>query len=180
LHVLPGRPDAGAALFADKGCVECHAVGGRGGTIGPDLSRRASHSSLLDFAAAMWNKQPAMTSAMRTRGIEVPAVSADEMADLVAYLYSTSYLVESGSVGRGRTILERKGCLGCHSLNGRGGESGPDFADMEESRSNAEVISALWGHLPMMQDQPKAGWAPMTSAEIADLAAFLRAKRRAN
>lgn len=180
LHVLPGRPEVGATLFVDKGCVTCHAVAGQGGTIGPDLSRRASHGSLLDFAAAMWNKQPAMTSAMRARGIEVPEVSPDEMADLVAYLYSTSYLSEAGSARRGRAILGRKGCLGCHSLNGQGGQSGPDLSDVAASRSNAEVISALWGHLPIMRDQPQAGWAPMTSSEMADLAAFLRAERRAN
>lgn len=175
LHVLPGRPEIGAALFVNKGCVDCHAVAGRGGTIGPDLSRRASHASLLDFAAAMWNKQPAMTAVMRARGIEVPEVSADEMADLVAYLYSTSYLSEAGSAGRGQALLTRKGCLGCHSLNGRGGQVAPDISELKPSRSNAAVIGSLWNHLPIMRDQPEAGWAPMTSTEMADLAAFLRA-----
>jgi len=180
LHVLPGRSAVGAELFGDKGCADCHAVAGRGGTIGPDLSRRASHVSLLDFAAAMWNKQPAMTSAMRARGIQVPVVSADEMADLVAYLYSTNYLLESGSARRGRAMLEHKGCLGCHAVNGRGGQTGPDFADLDGSRSNAEVIGKLWNHLPIMVEQPDADWQPMTSAEMADMAAFLRAERTAN
>jgi len=175
LHVLRGRPDVGATLFADKGCVNCHAVAGRGGSVGPDLSRRASHRSLLDFAAAMWNKQPAMSSAMRARGIDVPVVSSDEMADLVAFLYSTSYLPESGSAGRGRALVSRKGCLGCHALSGRGGSTAPDFGELDASRSDAEVISELWSHLPLMRDQPQAGWAPMTSDEMADLAAFLRA-----
>ena len=178
LHVLPGRPEVGSALFIDKGCVNCHAVGGRGGTIGPDLSRRAAHASLLDFAAAMWNKQPAMTAAMRARGLEVPEVSADEMADLVAFLYSTSYLTEAGSASRGRALLSRKGCLACHSTNGRAGRTAPGFADLAASRSNAEVISALWSHLPIMLEQPDAEWVPMTSSEMADLAAFLRTDRR--
>lgn len=177
LHVLPGRPDAGATLFIDKRCVECHAVAGRGGRIGPDLSRRAAHRSMLDFAAAMWNKQPAMTSAMRGRGIEVPEVSADEMADLVAYLYSTDYLSQTGSSGRGRALLTRKGCLTCHSLDGRGGRTGPDFSERDESRSNAEVISELWNHLPIMRERPEAEWPAMSSAEMADLAAFLRGGR---
>jgi mono/diheme cytochrome c family protein len=178
LHVLPGRPAVGAQLFVDKGCVDCHAVSGRGGTVGPDLSRRASHSSLLDFAAAMWNKQPAMTAAMRARGIEPPEVSAAEMADLVAYLYSTNYLSETGSAARGRVLVMRKGCTGCHALNGRGGQTGPDFAELDASRSNAEVISDLWNHLPIIAEQPQAEWPPMNSAEMADLAAFLRAGAR--
>jgi len=46
---------------------------------------------------------------------------------------------------------------------------------LDASRSDAEVISELWSHLPLMRDQPQAGWAPMTSDEMADLAAFLRA-----
>jgi len=123
----------------------------------------------------MWNKQPAMWSAMRARGIEVPVVSSDEMADLVAFLYSTSYLPDTGSAGRGRALVSRKGCLGCHALSGRGGRTAPDFGELEANRSDAEVISALWSHLPLMRDQPQAGWAPMTSDEMADLAAFLRA-----
>lgn len=174
LHVLPGRADAGANLFTDKGCIECHAVAGRGGTVGPDLSRRAAHRSLLDFAAAMWNKQPAMMSAMRARGIEVPEVEGDEMADLVAYLYSTDYLSDAGNPGRGQALLARKGCLNCHSFNGRGGLTAPDFRQLEPSRSDAEVMAALWNHLPLIEEEPQAEWPPMSSAEMADLGAFLR------
>ncbi len=36
---IPGDPTRGAALFRSKGnCVQCHAVAGQGGTLGPDLT----------------------------------------------------------------------------------------------------------------------------------------------
>ena len=39
---LPGDPEAGQALFTGKGnCSSCHMVNGRGGRLGPDLSRVA-------------------------------------------------------------------------------------------------------------------------------------------
>jgi hypothetical protein len=34
-----------------------------------------------------------------------------------------------GNVARGERVLEQKGCLSCHSLNGKGGQRAVDFAN---------------------------------------------------
>lgn len=39
LAALPGSPEAGRAVFERLDCGRCHMVGGRGGRLGPDLSR---------------------------------------------------------------------------------------------------------------------------------------------
>ena len=84
LYVLPGRPDAGRRFFVEKRCIECHSAGGPGGRVGPDLTERAVRRTPIDFAAAMWNKAPAMLAAMTPRGIGVPQLSAEDMADILA------------------------------------------------------------------------------------------------
>jgi mono/diheme cytochrome c family protein len=101
LFVLPGRPELGRSLFVDKGCVQCHKVGGTGGAVGPDLVALSARRSPIEFAAAIWNKEPAMLKAMASQNVKVPQLSPEEMADLVAYLYSVGYFAGGGSIPRG-------------------------------------------------------------------------------
>jgi len=83
VFVLPGDAERGRVLFADKQCVQCHRVGGAGGSVGPSLTDKGVRRSPLEFAAAIWNKAPAMTAAMATRNITTPELQPEEMADLV-------------------------------------------------------------------------------------------------
>jgi mono/diheme cytochrome c family protein len=57
---LPQNPLKGRLVFEEKGCIECHAIGGYGGTAGPDLSREEYHGSTLDLASIIWNHAPQM------------------------------------------------------------------------------------------------------------------------
>ena len=56
-----GDPIRGQSLFVEKGCVQCHAVRGTGGRVGPDLGRTAVKGSFFELAAGMWNHSPVMT-----------------------------------------------------------------------------------------------------------------------
>jgi mono/diheme cytochrome c family protein len=177
--VLPGRAEEGRTLFTEKRCIQCHSIRGRGGRGAPDLAERTAHESLTEFAAAMWNKQPAMLVTMRARGISVPQLQPEEMADLVAYLYSVRYFAGSGTSQVGRSRVRQKGCLACHSLAGSGATAAPDLARIEPLGSPAEVISVLWNHALVdvdTDDQPRQ-WPAFSAAEMADLAAFLQSSR---
>lgn len=179
LYILPGLAGDGRRIFAEKGCVGCHAVRGLGSASGPDLAERGAYRSVLGFAAAMWNKAPAMTAAMQARGLSVPQLMPAEMADLVGYFYSVKYFAEAGDAGRGRRHIRDKGCLECHALGGRGGRTAPDLARVTGLDSPAEVIAALWNHT--LLDDEMAGlvsWPVMRPADMADLAAFLQAPSR--
>jgi mono/diheme cytochrome c family protein len=172
LYVTPGRPAVGARLFEDKACIECHRVGDRGGVVGPELGSRRPYESLVDFAAAMWNKTPRMLAAMRQRGIDVPQLAPDEMSDLIAYLYAGRYFDDAGQATRGRAHVRAKNCLECHQLDGRGGTGAGDLADARGLDSPAAVVAALWNHVGVVE--PARGWTSLTAAEIADVAAFLQ------
>jgi mono/diheme cytochrome c family protein len=179
LYVLPGRADEGRRLFLDKRCVLCHSVGGVGGQAGPDLAERGLPRSLTQFAAAMWNKAPKMMEAMKARGIAVPQLRAEEMADLVAYLYSVRYFVEPGNPAKGRQLVQDKGCLGCHALAGAGGRVASDLARVKGLDSPATIISALWNHSFIMEHRAKrrkVPWPRLRPEEMADLVAFLQAQ----
>jgi mono/diheme cytochrome c family protein len=173
--VQPGVPESGQKLFTTRHCVECHSIAGRGGKVGPELGQPARHHlSLTEFAALMWNHGPQMWARMKERGIQVPRLKGQEMADLVAYLYVSHYFDRQASPVRGRQALQDKGCLTCHAAGGQGGRTGSALATHRAARSGSALIAALWNHpryLP--REQREVPWPSLTGPELADIAAFL-------
>ncbi len=53
----------------------------------------------------------------------------------------------------GRIVFEQKGCINCHSINGSGGKTAPDFGRQIFFGSNYDLISAMWNHSPEMLKQ---------------------------
>src|SRR3990170_1228393 len=176
-QVVPGTPERGQKLFTEKRCVVCHRVAGKGGTVGPDLGRRGHHVSLTQFAALMWNHGPAMWAKMRERGIQVPRLTGQEMADVVAYLYVSHYF-DQPALGRaqGRQLVQSRGCLTCHSVRGKGGKVGADFATSRVVGTAAGVVAAMWNHSRFMESQARKqdiSWPALTGRELGDIATYL-------
>jgi len=181
LYVLPGRADEGRRLFMDKGCILCHSVGGEGGRVGPDLAERGLHWSLTQFAAAMWNKAPAMMKEMKAKAVSVPRLQAREMADLVAYLYAVRYFADPADPRKGRDLVTAKGCLGCHSLEATGGKVAPDLAQVRGLDSVVAVIASLWNHGFIMAERAErqqVAWPRLRPEEMAHIVAFLQTRGR--
>jgi len=175
LYVLPGRPQLGRELFVEKKCVRCHSVSGVGGTLGPDLVALGVRRSPVEFAATIWNKAPAMMAAMETRGIAVPQLRPEEMADLVAYLYSVRYFASGGSVPKGWVVASNKGCLQCHGVSGERGKPASDLTRAKGLDSSAAVLAALWNHTVVTARVAgqKLEWPMLKADEMADLVTLL-------
>jgi mono/diheme cytochrome c family protein len=182
VFVLPGNVESGRLLFAEKQCVQCHTASGAGGAVGPSLTDTGARRSPLEFAAAIWNKAPAMTAAMAARNVAIPQLKAEDMADLVAYLSSTGYFAGTGSPTRGWATLFRKGCLSCHGVYGERGKSASDLTGAKGMDSRAGVLAALWNHTVVTASAAgggKAPWPMFQPGEMADLVALLGSMRRA-
>jgi mono/diheme cytochrome c family protein len=180
-QVVPGTPDRGRGFFAEKKCATCHAVGGKGPRIGPDLGRAGHHISLTEFAARMWNHAPAMTAKMKELKITVPKVSGQEMADILAFLYTARYFEGTATPRRGGELLQSKGCLGCHAVDGKGAKVGGDFARSGVVGSPGAFIAAMWNHSRLMEVQAEkrqVPWPEFSGAEMADVAAYLASLSR--
>jgi cytochrome c2 len=176
VYVLPGRAEAGRTVFLEKRCNQCHSVQGIGGRLGPDLAGLGRQWGLTEFAAAMWNKAPAMLEAMEAVDLPAPKLGGGEMADLVAYLYYIEYFAEPGDSELGEQVLHQKGCLGCHALRGSGGTEASDLAWVGDIGSPAAVAASLWNHSVKIATVPQAWqkeWPTFDAEEMADLTAFL-------
>lgn len=169
LYFLPGDVDAGARVIEDRQCVACHGSPGAGGAMAPDLAGLARGASLIDFVALMWNKTPGMVGALNERDLEFPRLEAEDFANIVAFLYSVNYFSSGGRAARGRTLVDGKGCLQCHSMNQLASAPGLDHP--------SSLTAALWNHLPLLEagDGADEDWPSFTGSEMRDLMAFFQA-----
>ena len=108
--LFPANPERGEKLFVEKSCVACHAAGGRGGKLGPALDRsRSGQFGLIGFAGALFNHSPALWRNTAYRGADRPGLSAKDVADLAAYLYSLGYFEPGGTPRDGKAIFAQRG-----------------------------------------------------------------------
>ncbi|RMF94259.1 MAG: hypothetical protein D6736_00320, partial [Nitrospinota bacterium] len=177
VYLPPGNPKKGAELFRQKGCSNCHAVGNEEGKIGPNLSEKEYRRSLPQIAGIMWNHGPQMWEQVREMGLEWPTFTANEMADLITYLYFLRYLDQPGNRLAGKRLFQEKGCVECHSLQGKGGKIGPDLARSSLLSSPLELATAMWNHAPTMKqvltEQGKP-WPRFQDDEMRDLVEYIR------
>lgn len=177
LYAVPGDRDEGRSLFAEKQCVQCHGSTARGAA-GPDLTGNRLLASTVDFAAAMWNKAPGMTAAMKSRGIAMVHLEPREMADILAYLYALRYVGPGGDPRRGVLVVAEKGCLGCHALGAERGKPASDLTRSKRLDTPASILGALWNHAFLERPaSTPARWAPMTGEQLADLMVYLQSLR---
>ena len=171
-----GDPVKGKHLFSEKGCKHCHAIHGVGGTLGPDFSEIDLNYSVTQIAGKMWNHGPEMWKTMKSEGIPLPQFKTGEMANIISYLYSLNLEDLPGDVEEGKKIIDKKGCLSCHSLHERGEGIAPDLATLSEIESPIAMITTMWNHAPAMQDmllEKKMKWPIYKNGEMNHLYAFL-------
>jgi len=177
IQVLAGGAEQGRVLVAEKGCVQCHPATGTGP--GPSLVGREARRTQIEFAAALWEKAPAMLAARKPEMGPAPTLSAHEMADLVAYLDATGYFAGAANISRGWRVMADKGCLGCHGVHGELGKPASDLTRAKALVSRAAVLAALWNHTTTSAPgSGKAAWPTIRPQEMADLIGLLQAIQR--
>jgi mono/diheme cytochrome c family protein len=135
------NPDAGKALFGELRCVTCHAVEGRGGTMGPELTLigdKVRRGWLFSFLKDPHRAQP---------GTPMPqySITDDQSRDLSAFLMQeyrsgevspeiTPPFEEPQTVAAGRATFIARGCASCHHLAGipEPGRLGPSLSGVAD------------------------------------------------
>jgi mono/diheme cytochrome c family protein len=176
--LLPGDPVAGSQLFVSRGCLRCHAVNGDGGRAAADLGRLTLKRPLLELAGLLWNHSPRMEAVFGQAGVRRPTFTPDEMASLLAFLYSLNHLDRPGDAAAGARLWAAKGCRTCHALGGSGGTVGPDLDRYARYASPVFLTAALWKNGPAMARAMREHGVPRPSFrddDIPNLLAFIRA-----
>jgi mono/diheme cytochrome c family protein len=143
----PAAPELarGEQVFEQSGCRGCHKLDGVGGIIGPELDKVGARRS------PDWLRKHFLSPASVTPGSAMPPQKFSE-ADLEAItLFMLSQTGESvpgyygsmkviPSTSEGRRLFQEKGCIGCHSIAGKGGTIGPALDDVGMRRTPEWII----------------------------------------
>jgi len=167
-YLSPGDLQSGKKLFSQKGCARCHSPRSE-----VDLSKKKDFPrTLAQLAGMMWNHSYQMWKGMEEKGIGRPTVSPQEMADLVAYLFSTQYFDEPGNPEEGKKVFIKKQCNLCHTK----GTSAPNLTTLKGQISPILMAQAMWNHGPEMLEKmrkAKVPWRKVDGKEMADLMEYL-------
>ena len=143
----PAAPELarGQQTFENAGCRGCHKLNGSGGVIGPELDKVGEHRS------PEWLKQHFLMPASVTPGSAMPPqkFAEQDLEAITLFMLSLTGEAVPGyyasmkvipSIEQGRRLFQQKGCIGCHSIAGKGGTVGPALDEVGLRRSNDWIM----------------------------------------
>jgi mono/diheme cytochrome c family protein len=175
--MFPGNPTAGARIFVERGCVQCHSIWGNGGTLGPDFAVVGAGRSMQQLAGEFWNHTPRMIVTQRRQGVHWPTFTEAELADVISYIYYVKLFDPPGDAQRGAQWFREKHCVECHSVGGKGGDVGPVLDPYARYIAPIMLAQGMWNRGPAMQGKQTARGIPIPTfvgREMADIQAYIR------
>ena len=175
---VEGDSARGVRLFETQGCIQCHAVNGTGGHVGPDLGRGLDRNyTPATLASLMWNHAPAMWSAMREREIRPDALNEQAAADLFAYFYSARFFDKPGDASRGKRLFEERNCARRHGLTEANVPEAKAVSQWKGLEDPIELAEAMWNHAVEMRremERRKMKWIRLSGQDLNDILVYLR------
>ncbi len=164
----------GRELFAEKNCITCHAIGGAGGRVGPDLLGVTQRHS------PDWLDEHFVSPTLVVPGSSMPAydLDANGRAALIRFMGTATtadaqallagkekaLTAEDAAVEAGRQAFEHYGCVGCHGEGAKGGVPNPNsqggqvpsLLHVADDYKKAEVMKIIrGGKIPPLADANK-------------------------
>ncbi|HUI80740.1 MAG TPA: cytochrome b N-terminal domain-containing protein [Bryobacteraceae bacterium] len=132
---------AGVGYFRQENCTSCHAIGGSGATIGPDLTKTTIHRN------AAWMIQHFKNPAGVRPGTSMPPIqlSDPQLNSLAAFLVklnpdnATALDAAPQFAVDGAMVYQANRCGDCHKVNSAGMSIGPPLNGVDKRRSRSWV-----------------------------------------
>jgi len=139
----PVSPESkGRKVFERYNCLGCHKLNKKGGDVSIDLTEEGKKSRaewLFAFLKNPYKIRPEQMLKARMPDFKLSDEEANNLIEYFAFLSALSYPynlelkkeITQEDIGDGEKLYhEIFACIGCHSIDGRGGQVGPDHTDL--------------------------------------------------
>ena len=119
-----------------------------------------------------------MMQMMVEKDVSRPPLTAQELADIVAYILALGNVDRGGTPARGEEVFAQKGCGQCHQQNGSSPAPPLSKGNAGSEIRPVHMATAMWNHgETMLARMTEAGlsWPVFNDQEMVDLLAFLNA-----
>jgi cytochrome c551/c552 len=147
---LPGDAARGKRLFTGKSCTNCHGLTASSNPNAKPVNQWQTLTDPVAMVGAMWNHSPAMWSELSKKNIQWPALSSQDLTDLLVYLRNSSpaargaaqmFRITAGE--NGEALFDSKGCAACHK------SPRPSAA-----LTLTGVAASMWNHASFLHLEP--------------------------
>jgi mono/diheme cytochrome c family protein len=123
-------------------CLGCHKINNKGGSIAPDLTNEAKKSRpewLFNFLKKPYKIRPEPILKAKMPNFNLPDKDVKAIIEYLAYIAKEPYPynldkkkeIYLDDIRAGEKLYhEIFACIGCHTVNGRGGQVGPEHTDV--------------------------------------------------
>jgi cbb3-type cytochrome oxidase cytochrome c subunit len=170
VQLIPS-PEYGRQLFVEKDCIVCHAIGGVGAKVGPDLLGVTSRHSAEWLDEQLINPQlvyPGSTMPEYDLGtnarkalVAFMATATQQDAEEIVAHRGHALTPEDAAIAAGQQDFARFGCAGCHGTQLQGGvpnpnaqgEQVPSLLHVSDDYTKDEVIEIIRnGRMPPLDN----------------------------
>ncbi len=155
---LSGQVVAGKRVFEKHNCNDCHTILGFGAYYAPDLTKVVRRVGADGIRYRV--KSPEKAFAASLRKMPQQNLTDEEVEKLIAFFTwigeidnndwppqdsakrltrGEEAMVASAMASPGAAVFQRRGCMNCHALNGKGGSVGPALDAAGKRMKQAEI-----------------------------------------
>lgn len=149
---------AGKRVFEKYNCNDCHTILGFGAYYAPDMTKVVKRIGADGVRYRVKNPEKAFANS--TRKMPQQNLTDSEIEKLIAFFAwvgeidnndwppqdsakrltrSEEVMVASAGLSPGAAVFQRRGCMNCHSLQGKGGSVGPALDQVGKRLKQAEI-----------------------------------------
>jgi len=146
---LPGDAARGKRAFTALDCSNCHGLQRGILATAKPVRQWDSLADPIALTEAMWNHAPLMLAEARLKHELWPALTAQELTDILVYLRnlpfvsSTPTAFQIGTGPDGESVFRAKGCGACH-------RSGGELSKGIRGKTLTDIAASMWNHQPVL------------------------------